>query len=118
MPCGVACPLRLSAAKRVTLSPSPIRISARASDQRIADRSMFAGPLVRLNGELPLAPRKAMRGIRISPRRPSGPALSSGAPRSEEHTSELQSLMRSSYAVFCLQKNMSHLTKHNTDHQH
>src|SRR3546814_5407099 len=25
--------------------------------------------------------------------------------RSEEHTSELQSLMRSSYAVFCLQKN-------------
>src|SRR3546814_2593811 len=27
-----------------------------------------------------------------------------GAPRSEEHTSELQSLMRISYAVFCLQK--------------
>src|SRR3546814_7866990 len=27
------------------------------------------------------------------------------APRSEEHTSELQSLMRSSYAVFCLKKN-------------
>src|SRR3546814_6699902 len=25
-----------------------------------------------------------------------------GAPRSEEHTSELQSLMRHSYAVFCL----------------
>src|SRR3546814_6573249 len=27
-----------------------------------------------------------------------------GAPRSEEHTSELQSLMRLSYAVFCLKK--------------
>src|SRR3546814_10246201 len=27
-----------------------------------------------------------------------------GALRSEEHTSELQSLMRSSYAVFCLNK--------------
>src|SRR3546814_6632138 len=27
------------------------------------------------------------------------------APRSEEHTSELQSLMRISYAVFCLTKN-------------
>src|SRR3546814_9481166 len=26
-------------------------------------------------------------------------------PRSEEHTSELQSLMRTSYAVFCLKKN-------------
>src|SRR3546814_7088976 len=28
-----------------------------------------------------------------------------GVPRSEEHTSELQSLMRTSYAVFCLKKN-------------
>src|SRR3546814_7822179 len=28
-------------------------------------------------------------------------------PRSEEHTSELQSLMRISYAVFCLKKNNS-----------
>src|SRR3546814_3939760 len=27
-----------------------------------------------------------------------------GRPRSEEHTSELQSLMRTSYAVFCLKK--------------
>src|SRR3546814_1726899 len=27
-----------------------------------------------------------------------------GEPRSEEHTSELQSLMRTAYAVFCLQK--------------
>src|SRR3546814_2608089 len=34
--------------------------------------------------------------------------------RSEEHTSELQSLMRISYAVFCLKKknhNQSHLTE-------
>src|SRR3546814_7982774 len=30
--------------------------------------------------------------------------------RSEEHTSELQSLMRISYAVFCLQKKTNHLT--------
>src|SRR3546814_6508667 len=29
---------------------------------------------------------------------------SAGKPRSEEHTSELQSLMRNSYAVFCLKK--------------
>src|SRR3546814_5210237 len=29
-------------------------------------------------------------------------------PRSEEHTSELQSLMRSSYAVFCLKKKKQH----------
>src|SRR3546814_10213048 len=31
-------------------------------------------------------------------------ASDSGAARSEEHTSELQSLMRISYAVFCLKK--------------
>src|SRR3546814_6690739 len=31
--------------------------------------------------------------------------LTGRAPRSEEHTSELQSLMRISYAVFCLKKN-------------
>src|SRR3546814_2238277 len=34
-------------------------------------------------------------------------------PRSEEHTSELQSLMRISYAVFCLKKKTTN--KHNTD---
>src|SRR3546814_14524218 len=33
--------------------------------------------------------------------------------RSEEHTSELQSLMRISYAVFCLKKKKQHKTKHN-----
>src|SRR3546814_9671091 len=32
------------------------------------------------------------------------PASMSSCSRSEEHTSELQSLMRISYAVFCLQK--------------
>src|SRR3546814_4260534 len=30
--------------------------------------------------------------------------------RSEEHTSELQSLMRISYAVFCLKKTKKHMT--------
>src|SRR3546814_3659998 len=33
------------------------------------------------------------------------------ARRSEEHTSELQSLMRSSYAVFCLKKKQQHNKK-------
>src|SRR3546814_8378394 len=32
--------------------------------------------------------------------------------RSEEHTSELQSLMRISYAVFCLKKKNTHNTHH------
>src|SRR3546814_3101823 len=34
--------------------------------------------------------------------------------RSEEHTSELQSLMRISYAVFCLKKTTKDTTKNNT----
>src|SRR3546814_2259876 len=37
--------------------------------------------------------------------------------RSEEHTSELQSLMRISYAVFCLKKKKQN-THENYDHQH
>src|SRR3546814_6875185 len=37
------------------------------------------------------------------------------ADRSEEHTSELQSLMRISYAVFCLKKKKKYI-KNNTQH--
>src|SRR3546814_2349487 len=62
-------------------------------------------------------------------RRPAGPATgcagspgsavgpASGPGRSEEHTSELQSLMRISYAVFCLKKKKKALyytTQHHT----
>src|SRR3546814_9672965 len=39
--------------------------------------------------------------------------------RSEEHTSELQSLMRISYAVFCLKKKTHSSTTHpHPDHSH
>src|SRR3546814_6738690 len=38
------------------------------------------------------------------------------ARRSEEHTSELQSLMRISYAVFCL-KQKNNIYTHNTTHE-
>src|SRR3546814_2646777 len=43
-----------------------------------------------------------------------------GALRSEEHTSELQSLMRISYAVFCLKKKNTKLTnpKHTSVQTH
>src|SRR3546814_3170922 len=57
------------------------------------------------------ARRSALRGGRQwqmtrlgTPRRPV-PLSRGGVLRSEEHTSELQSLMRISYAVFCLKKN-------------
>src|SRR3546814_9259665 len=45
-----------------------------------------------------------------------GRAVAAGAHliqrRSEEHTSELQSLMRNSYAVFCLKKKKHNTTTH------
>src|SRR3546814_3096167 len=50
------------------------------------------------------------RGGRIALSAPEGSPIVAGLPpaasfaRSEEHTSELQSLMRISYAVFCLKK--------------
>src|SRR3546814_10065931 len=40
----------------------------------------------------------------------SGMTEIAAAKRSEEHTSELQSLMRISYAVFCLKKNIESLS--------
>src|SRR3546814_8908493 len=40
------------------------------------------------------------------------PSAPSGTNRSEEHTSELQSLMRISYAVFCLKKKIIRHTQH------
>src|SRR3546814_8281046 len=49
------------------------------------------------------------------------PPLSLGDPvtesRSEEHTSELQSLMRISYAVFCLKKNTDKSTSTDTSQE-
>src|SRR3546814_3103099 len=45
------------------------------------------------------ARRRARTALRLRLALRAGPA-----PRSEEHTSELQSLMRISYAVFCLKK--------------
>src|SRR3546814_5480163 len=61
---------------------------------------------------------RALRHRRHGRNRPSVAAMSAGAKviswsvqnRSEEHTSELQSLMRISYAVFCLKKKTQPIT--------
>src|SRR3546814_5727973 len=45
-------------------------------------------------------------------------AKKAGIQRSEEHTSELQSLMRISYAVFCLKKKKKTTNKQRTDIHH
>src|SRR3546814_9030741 len=50
---------------------------------------------------------RCLSGVTLHP-------VESGRARSEEHTSELQSLMRISYAVFCLKQTHSH--KHSSRH--
>src|SRR3546814_3637225 len=47
---------------------------------------------------------KALQKVEVGPVFSGTPSISITASRSEEHTSELQSLMRISYAVFCLKK--------------
>src|SRR3546814_4771118 len=56
--------------------------------------------------------RRTVEAVQIEQREARRDRLSAEE-RSEEHTSELQSLMRISYAVFCLKK-----TTHNNHNQH
>src|SRR3546814_5375797 len=75
-----------------TLFRSCLRLSREARGAaRAAERRGAGAP------QAEAAPGAAPRGA-AHPRR------SVGSYRSEEHTSELQSLMRISYAVFCLKK--------------
>src|SRR3546814_9975644 len=75
--------------------------------------------LAQLVEDLQTSPELQARGDRLAaelleqppcPRPHPLPATPASDSRSEEHTSELQSLMRISYAVFCLKK------KNNTSH--
>src|SRR3546814_8490115 len=90
----------------------PLRIGTRASPLAMAQAHQAAAALVAAHGldpeALVIVPMTAT-GDRIQDR-----AL---AERSEEHTSELQSLMRISYAVFCLKK-QKHTYAEYTRHKH
>src|SRR3546814_5395762 len=103
-----------SSTRTVTLFPDPTPFRSRAWSERGEDRrSVLSGWLVRLRldlsmEELLLALIQADRALRqagwqLGLPAPDWLALSEWL-RSEEHTSELQSLMRISYAVSCLQK--------------
>src|SRR3546814_3268093 len=73
-----------------------------------------------MNAEVPsdtwtVAQAKAKLSEVIDKARRKGPqAITRNGKRSEEHTSELQSLMRTSYAVFVLKQKTQH--NHDTDH--
>src|SRR3546814_10898225 len=70
-----------------------------ARDAMAVDPGSRSGPSRHPAGEAPCAKRRG------------GGRIADAHLRSEEHTSELQSLMRISYAVFCLKKKK---TKHFT----
>src|SRR3546814_7284960 len=75
---------------------SASRAAARDSVIGSLLRSCQGGGPARGEGKTSQVPRVPARRRRASPER--------AARRSEEHTSELQSLMRLSYSVFCLKK--------------
>src|SRR3546814_3175056 len=89
-------------------TPAPSTISPNAADQRREPSALVV--MVSDTG----SPVAVSRNNCVSPSPGSVPGtwkplaipvILGGAPgRSEEHTSELQSLMRISYAVFCLKK--------------
>src|SRR3546814_1287097 len=92
---------RLCAATWHTLTPTPLPLRRRGAK---AGMDVFAiathtAPLLRSGRGRRAAPGEgpAFRGNLTHPH-------PNPSPRSEEHTSELQSLMRISYAVFCLKK--------------
>src|SRR3546814_10661717 len=62
--------------------------------------------------------QEALAGLRRQCRRHDRKLRHVAPARSEEHTSELQSLMRLSYAVFCLIKNIMVTASTPTSHHH
>src|SRR3546814_6739955 len=81
------------------------------SEDALHHRLRAVGPGGHDPARTPRQPRLA--GRRLAGRRPAGGPAVADFPRrrSEEHTSELQSLMRNSYAVFCLKKTKTHQYK-------
>src|SRR3546814_2768005 len=78
-----------------------------ASAMHLASRGIARLILVDLDGTDLAAARAALDGptiITLTGDASDEKLWAKAAPRSEEHTSELQSLMRISYAVFCLKK--------------
>src|SRR3546814_1916531 len=81
-------------------------------DLSIVDGRMTA---VQVSGDFFLEPASALDAIDAALEGlPADTGEAALAARSEEHTSERQSLMRNSYAVFCLKKNKRKSEEHST----
>src|SRR3546814_6433481 len=125
-------PLRCREATRTEAGPGPVRGRGRPAATPAPARCgvLVAALALRfgMHGDrvvrvvLCIAPERDVLGMLVRGHLPQGEEIERGAEarvrqrahhplararpglRSEEHTSELQSLMRTSYAVFCLQK--------------
>src|SRR3546814_9049136 len=87
------------------------RRSAPYGSSRAGKRSTISGPTFSASTTRSLGSR-----TRTDPHVPQGaPPVHRRLLRSEEHTSELQSLMRISYAVFCLKKKQNQKQKNNNN---
>src|SRR3546814_5296096 len=73
----------------------------------------LSAPRSEMSASITFAPSRANTRACAAPRPLAAPVTITTL-RSEEHTSELQSLMRNSYAVFCLKKKKKKLHKHQT----
>src|SRR3546814_9169162 len=82
--------------------PLVIRVGKRL--RRLVDRLIAAASLVPNHAVLDVRAFPWTAELRANWRAVRNEAIAIALVRSEEHTSELQSLMRISYAVFCLKK--------------
>src|SRR3546814_8820679 len=102
----------LSSILRAMQAPSPTRLAQSTQEEY--------SHVIECRNRRPGADAQAVvRGVRGDARQPGQhrcrrPRQPAAPLRSEEHTSELQSLMRISYAVFCLKKKKK---KHKTQHE-
>src|SRR3546814_6465965 len=103
--------------RTVTLFPSTTLFRSAAAAQVAAAQAAYARATALQSGAirsaLDLAVLEGKRNLQYSVQ-----GSSAIQPRSEEHTSELQSLMRISYAVFCLKKKKTtnrEINKNNTN---
>src|SRR3546814_7978402 len=93
-----------------TLCRSRIAAGADVGVTDAGDRRQRDGPCLRKPRAFLLHPaqRRHHRRVLVEVIRAHRVEHEDGHGRSEEHTSELQSLMRISYAVFCLKKKNTH----------
>src|SRR3546814_1409680 len=102
-----------------TLFRSPVRSGISAGSSTNAERIPVTAVTQALGDRATARSGHVTTHGSTSRRVPGGASTGPAPCRSEEHTSELQSLMRTSYAVFCLKKKKAnaHKNRQTTDNK-